>query len=133
MKVPVLALTTLLITLVSVSHRANAQIIFSQSISPQATPTDAFFLPANSPAGFSANAFTAGGFTSNLFTSGGFGFGLGSFGSSFFPPQGFYHYLFLPQYAAAHNQIYSDFQYDLPQGQVTYDFTVIKSFQYEGK
>lgn len=133
MKVPVIALTTLLVTFVLVSNKANAQVIFSQSTSPQATPADAFFLPANSPAGFSSNAFTAGGFTGNLFSTGGFGFGSGNFGSSFFPPQGFYHYLFLPQYAAAYNQVYSDFQYDLPKSKVTYDFTIIKSFQYEGR
>ncbi|PZD72135.1 hypothetical protein C1752_04105 [Acaryochloris thomasi RCC1774] len=133
MKVPVLALTTLSVALASFTNGANAQIIFGQSTSPQATPAEAFFLPANSVGGFSGNAFTAGGFSGNVFAAGGFGFGLNGFGSSFFPPQGFYHYLFLPQYAAAYNEIYSDFQYDLPKGKVTYDFTVIKSFEYEGK
>lgn len=101
MKIPVLALTTVFVTLASVSPRANAQFIFGQPTSVQATPFNAFFLPA-----------------------------VGSSNSSFFPPTGFYHYFWLPQYTAAYNQVYSDFQYDLPEGKVTYEFTVIKAFEY---
>jgi hypothetical protein len=103
MKIPALTLTTLFVTLAAAStcHQANAQFIFGQPTSVQATPFNAFFLPA-----------------------------VGSSSSSFSPPIGFYHYFWLPQYTAAYNQVYSDFQYDLPKGKVIYEFTVIQSFEY---
>ncbi|MGF1603716.1 MAG: hypothetical protein ACFCU8_17175 [Thermosynechococcaceae cyanobacterium] len=50
--------------------------------------------------------------------------------SSFFPPTGFYHYFWLPQYSTAYGRLYTDFEYSLPPGEVTYEFTVIQSFQY---
>ena len=102
MKISVLALMTLFATSIWAAPRAKAQsFIFGQPTSVQATPFNAFFLPTAAASS-----------------------------SSFFPPTGFYQYFWLPQYTIVYNQLYSDFQYDLPEGKVSYDFTIIKSFEY---
>lgn len=104
MKTPVFALTALLsLATLAIAPAKAQQFVFGQPTSVQATPFNAFFLPTVVPSSTS---------------------------TSFAPPFGFYHYFWLPQYTAAYNQLYSDFQYDLPDGQVSYEFTVIRAFEY---
>jgi hypothetical protein len=105
MKISLLALTTTLATVLTlVAPQARAQqIVFGSSV--ESTPFNSLFLP-------------------NVYPSA---------SDNFYPPTGFYHYFWLPQYTAAYDKLYSDFEYDLTadaSGRVSYDFTVIKSFDY---
>ncbi|MGB7413951.1 MAG: hypothetical protein WA902_07060 [Thermosynechococcaceae cyanobacterium] len=105
MKNIALALTTTLaaaLMLVAPSAKAQ-QIVFGTSA--ESTPFNSFFLP-------------------NISTSA---------SDNFYPPTGFYHYFWLPRYTAAYDRLYTDFEYDLPKdasGKVSYEFTIIKSFDY---
>ncbi|MGF1602176.1 MAG: hypothetical protein ACFCU8_09170 [Thermosynechococcaceae cyanobacterium] len=105
MKKFILALTTTLATaLTLVAPQAIAQqIVFGSSV--ESTPFNSFFLP-------------------NISTSA---------SDNFYPPTGFYHYFWLPRYTAAYDKLYSNFEYDIPadeNGKISYDFTIIKSFDY---
>jgi hypothetical protein len=101
MKAVVLALTPLIIGYIFAPRPLQAQVIFGQSSSVEAIPFNAFFVPTTS-----------------------------STSSSFSPPVGFYHYFSLPQYSAVYGRLYTDFEYTLPPGEVSYDFTILQSFQY---
>lgn len=109
MRVLYCTLTTLVAVGVAIATptRVKAQFVFGQPIvgatSAEASPFNAFFIPSTSST------------------------------SNFGPPVGFYHYFFLPQYTAAYSKLYSDFEYDLPEGDDTigYEFAIIRSFKYE--
>lgn len=101
MRTVLLTLMSLVTGLTVASPQVQAQFVFGQPVSGQATPFNSLFvLPTPSTS------------------------------ASFFPPTGFYHYFWLPQYSAVSQQLYTDFQYDLPPGKVTYEFTVLQGFEY---
>ncbi len=103
MKFFLLATTIVTAVVITVPQARSQQIVFGSS--PQSTPFNSFFLPTIVP----------------------------SASDNFYPPTGFYHYFWLPQYTAAYDRLYSNFEYDLPadeNGKITFDFTVIKSFNY---